>query len=47
MLIYYTVVLGANKVWDISSFGTRIAALRLGGTLYCFSRTIAPRQAAS
>jgi predicted enzyme related to lactoylglutathione lyase len=27
---YYTKVLGANKVWDISSFGNRVAALRLG-----------------
>ena len=27
---YYTKVLGAEKVWDISSFGTRVAALRLG-----------------
>src|SRR5207253_3360204 len=27
---YYTKVLGAQKIWDISSFGTRVAALRLG-----------------
>ena len=27
---YYTKVLGAKKVWDISSFDTRVAALRLG-----------------
>ncbi len=27
---YYTNVVGAKKVWDISSFGTRVAALRLG-----------------
>ena len=27
---YYTRVLGADKVWDLSSFGTRVAALRLG-----------------
>jgi len=27
---YYTKVLEAKKVWDISSFGTRVAALRLG-----------------
>src|SRR5207245_7662458 len=27
---YYTKVLGAKKIWDISSFGTRVAALRLG-----------------
>src|SRR3989442_5223936 len=27
---YYTKVLGARKIWDISSFGTRVAALRLG-----------------
>jgi len=27
---YYTKVLGAEKVWDISSFGTRVAALQLG-----------------
>src|SRR5438445_12766513 len=27
---YYTKVLGAKKMWDISSFGTRVAALRLG-----------------
>jgi hypothetical protein len=27
---YYTKGLGANKVWDISSFGTRVSALRLG-----------------
>ncbi len=27
---HYTKVLGANKVWDISSFGTRVAALQLG-----------------
>jgi hypothetical protein len=25
---YYTKVLGAKKIWDISSFGTRVAALR-------------------
>jgi predicted enzyme related to lactoylglutathione lyase len=27
---YYTKVLGAQKLWDVSSFGTRVAALRLG-----------------
>src|SRR5437879_12517846 len=27
---YYTKVLGARKIWDISSFGTRVVALRLG-----------------
>ena len=27
---YYTKVLGARKIWDISSFGTRVAALQLG-----------------
>jgi len=27
---YYTKVLGTEKLWDISSFGTRVAALRLG-----------------
>jgi len=27
---YYTKALGAEKIWDISSFGTRVAALRLG-----------------
>ena len=27
---YYTKILGAEKVWDLSSFGTRVAALRLG-----------------
>jgi hypothetical protein len=27
---YYTKALGASKVWDISSFGTRVAALQLG-----------------
>src|SRR5437660_12770952 len=26
----YTKVLGAKKIWDISSFGTRVAAMRLG-----------------
>jgi predicted enzyme related to lactoylglutathione lyase len=35
---YYTKVLGAEKVWDISSFGTRVAALRLGeGPLLLFA----------
>ncbi len=29
-LDYYTKVLGAKKVWDISSSGTRVAAVRLG-----------------
>ena len=29
-LDYYTKVLGAEKVWDISSSGTRVAAVRLG-----------------
>jgi len=29
-LDYYTKVLGGRKVWDLSSFGTRVAALRLG-----------------
>ncbi len=29
-LDYYTGVLGAEKLWNISSFGTRVAALRLG-----------------
>ena len=29
-LDYYTNVLGAEKVWDISSSGTRVAAVRLG-----------------
>lgn len=29
-LDYYTNVLGAKKVWDVSSFGTRVAAVRLG-----------------
>ena len=29
-LDYYTGILGAKKVWDLSSFGTRVAALRLG-----------------
>ena len=29
-LDYYTMVLGAEKIWNISSFGTRVAALRLG-----------------
>ena len=27
---YYTKVLGVEKVWDISSFGTRVVAFRLG-----------------
>src|SRR5437899_12165045 len=27
---YYTKVLGAKKIGDISSFGTRVAAMRLG-----------------
>src|SRR5881628_3085146 len=27
---YYTKVLGGKKIWDISSFRTRVAALRLG-----------------
>ena len=29
-LDYYTKVLGAKKLWDLSRFGTRVAALRLG-----------------
>src|SRR5262245_15839813 len=29
-LEYYTRILGAAKVWDISSMGTRVAAVRLG-----------------
>ena len=29
-LDYYTKVLEAKKLWDLSSFGTRVAALRLG-----------------
>ena len=29
-LDYYTKILGAKKAWDLSSFGTRVAALRLG-----------------
>ncbi len=29
-LEYYTGILGAKKIWDISSSGTRVAALRLG-----------------
>ncbi len=29
-LEYYTNILGAEKVWDISSSGTRVAAVRLG-----------------
>jgi len=29
-LDYYTKVLGAEKIWDIPSMGTRVAALRLG-----------------
>ena len=29
-LDYYTRVLGAKKVWDLSSFGTRVVAVRLG-----------------
>jgi predicted enzyme related to lactoylglutathione lyase len=27
---YYTNVLGAKKIWDVSSFGTRVAAFQLG-----------------
>jgi predicted enzyme related to lactoylglutathione lyase len=27
---YYIKVLGAKKIWDISSFGTRVAAFQLG-----------------
>src|SRR5437588_10836113 len=27
---YYTKVLGARKIWDISSFGTRVRRLRRG-----------------
>jgi len=27
---YYTQVLGGQKLWDVSSFGTRVAAMRLG-----------------
>ena len=46
-LDYYAEVLGAEKVWDISSFGTRVAALRLGDALSCFSRTIAQHLAVS
>ena len=26
---YYTGVLGAEKIWDLSSFGTRVAAVRI------------------
>jgi predicted enzyme related to lactoylglutathione lyase len=26
---YYTGVLGAEKIWDLSSFGTRVAAVRV------------------
>ncbi len=29
-LEYYTRILGAKKIWDISSSGTRVAALQLG-----------------
>ena len=29
-LDYYTKVLGAKKIWDLSSFGTRVAGIRLG-----------------
>ena len=29
-LDYYTEILGAKKIWDISSFGTRVVALSLG-----------------
>ena len=29
-LEYYTKVVGAEKVWDLSSSGTRVAALKLG-----------------
>ena len=29
-LDYYTQVIGAKKIWDLSSFGTRVAAIRLG-----------------
>ena len=29
-LDYYTKVLGAKKLWDVSSLGARVAALRLG-----------------
>ena len=29
-LDYYTQVIGAKKIWDLSSFGTRVAAVRLG-----------------
>lgn len=29
-LDYYTHVLGAKKFWDLSSFGTRVAAIQLG-----------------
>jgi len=28
-LEYYTEVLGAEKIWDLSSFGTRVAAVRI------------------
>src|SRR6059036_967786 len=28
-LEYYTGVLGAEKIWDLSSFGTRVAAVRI------------------
>ena len=29
-LDYYTQVIGAKKIWDLSSFGTRVAAIRMG-----------------
>ncbi len=51
---YYTKVLGAKKIWDISSFGTRVAALALESPLFdsvrarsFSSQTIDPRLAAS
>src|SRR5437879_12494842 len=28
-LEYYTGMLGAEKIWDLSSFGTRVAAVRI------------------
>ncbi len=47
-LDYYTEVLGAEKVWDISSFGTRVVSVKKNNmvpALVCAERPIVPRLA--
>src|SRR2546425_10373436 len=45
-LEYYTGVLGAEKIWDLSSFGTRVAAVRICDGPRFFWRGIVPRHRA-